>query len=627
MKWWPRHIQNIARVVLDMALAAGSFVLALYLRWADAMWLYAQDYWREGAALCAFIALGFILYTRLYRRLWRYVSLRDLQTIIKITIATLALFYATMFLFMRLEMLPRSVPAIHGMLLLMLLCAPRFLYRALHERRLQLPAVQQVPVLLAGATPEAELFIRESHRSPSFAYRVVGIIADDAALVGQNVHDVQVFGSLSSLPAVLRKLARRGDAPQRLIIADPALPVEAVRELVAQASVHGLALGRMPRLTDLTRSDQAMLEVRPIDVEDLLGRPQATLNWQSMRDVVQGKVVLITGAGGSIGSELVRQIAALAPARLVLLDQSEYLLYMIDREMRECFADVSRATELADIRDAAAIAHVFATWQPQVVFHAAALKHVPLCEQHVQEAILTNITGTRHVVDACAAHGVGVMVQISTDKAVNPTNVMGACKRLGECYAQAHGQQQPRTRFITVRFGNVLGSTGSVVPLFQHQLAQGGPLTVTHPDMTRYFMTIREAVQLVIQAAALGMAQSEQAAPIYVLDMGVPIRIEDLALQMIRLAGLRPGVDIQIVYTGLRPGEKITEELFYDSEPLLATPHPSIHLAQARSADLSVLQAKLDRLHDLARRYDTPALLGALKETLPEYQPSLTQAS
>lgn len=621
MKFQPRLFQNTAFVLLDMALAGGSFLLALYLRWAGAMWVYAANYWHYGALLCAAIALFFILLTRLYRRLWRYVSLKDIYTLMKLTAATLVVFYALMFLSTRLDMLPRSIPVIHALLMMTLLCAPRFLYRALHEKRLQLPATQQVPVLLVGATPEAELFIRESVRSPSFAYRVVGIIASQPQLIGQNVHHVRVYGGVEDVPAIIRKLKRRGDSPQRIIIADPELEGEQIRRVMQLSESEGISLARMPRLTDLTRGDQSRFDIKPIDVEDVLGRPQAMLDQSAMQQVVAGKVVMITGAGGSIGSELVRQVAGFGPSHLLLLDHSEYHLYAIDREVQEQYPHLPREALLADVRDAKAINHLFSVHRPQVVFHAAALKHVPLCELNVEEAILTNIVGTRHVADACVRAGVLVCVQISTDKAVNPSNVMGACKRAGEGYAQALGQHQSATRFITVRFGNVLGSTGSVVPLFQHQLRQGGPLTVTHPDMTRYFMTIREAVQLVIQAAALGLAQTVHIAPIFVLDMGSPIRIEDLALQMIRLAGLRPHLDIQIRYTGLRPGEKLTEELFYDSEPLIETAHPAIHLAQAREVVLATLQEQMAQLEILASNREREALIQLLKLTVPEYQP------
>jgi len=617
----PRILRNSVILALDAAMAAASFVVALYLRWADAMWVHARDYWWQGAVLMAVVMALLLLLTRYYRRLWRYISLKDMVDLTKVALAALVIFYAMMFLTTRLEMLPRSVPVIQALVLLAVLCAPRFAYRALHEHRLQLPKGKQVPVLLIGATADAESFIRESMRSPSFPYRVVGIVATEDAMIGHNIHNVRVFGGIKDIPAILRKLKRRDDPPQRMIIADPYLDGDHIRSILEMSDQEGVALARMPQLSDLTRGDRDKFDIRPIDVEDILGRPQMKLDLESMRAVIAGKTVLITGAGGSIGSELVRQVAAFSPTRVVLFDQGEFNLYAIDRELAEKHPDLPRHAVIGDVRDATGVQHMMSACRPQVVFHAAALKHVPLCETNVEEAILTNVIGTRHVVDACVASGVELMVQISTDKAVNPTNVMGACKRVGEYYCQALGQSSATTRFITVRFGNVLGSTGSVVPLFQQQLKQGGPLTITHPDMTRYFMSIREAVQLVIQAAALGQKQTEQPAPIFVLDMGSPIRIADLAQQMIRLAGLRVGADIEIVYTGLRPGEKLYEELFYDAEALAKTDHASIHLAAARQGELSMIRRTMDAMHQSALSRDSKAALALLQQLIPEYQP------
>lgn len=626
MPWLPKHsyyrsLRNIIAIGHDTLAAAASFLIALYLRWSDDMWVHAHDYVWQGAALCAAVALGFILYTRLYRRLWRYVSLKDILTVGKICAATIIVFYALMFLTMRLELLPRSVPLMHAMVLMFLLSAPRFLTRALHERRLQLPHNQQVPILLVGTTTDAELFIRESLRSPSFPYRVVGLVATDTQHAGHNIHHVRVYGDIGDIPGILRKLRRKDDAPQRIVLADPLLDGAQVRDLLAMAEHESVPVARMPRLSELTRGDRSKFDIKPVAVEDILGRPQATLDWNAMRAIIAGRTVLVTGAGGSIGSELVRQAAGFDPAAIVLVDSGEYNLYAIDRELQELFPSLPRHAILGDVRDAAHINHLFAEHQPGIVFHAAALKHVPLCETNIEEAVLTNVIGTRHVADACIRANVPVMVQISTDKAVHPTNVMGACKRIGESYCQALGQEHAATRFITVRFGNVLGSTGSVVPLFQRQLEQGGPLTVTHKDMTRYFMTIREAVQLVIQAAALGLAQNDQHAPIYVLDMGEPVRIEDLALQMIRLAGLRPHEDIKITFTGLRPGEKMHEELFYDSEPLIETGHASIRLAQARDSDGTAMRTLLDRLRQSAQDRHREDALVLLKQLAPDYRP------
>lgn len=617
-----RTLRNLATVSHDALAAAVSFVVALYMRWAGDMWGHARDYWWQGALLCGLIILSFSLTTRYYRRLWRYVSLKDIVDLTKLATAGLVAFYVLLFLTTRLEMMPRSIPVMQWLVLLALLCGPRFLYRALNEQRLQLPDDKQVPVLLVGATRDAELFIRESTRSPSFSYRVVGVVATDETTLGRNIHHVRVYGGVQDLPAVIRKLRRKEEMPQRVIIADPHLDGAQVREVLELADEEGVPLARMPRLTDLMRGDRDKFDIKPIDVEDILGRPQARLDLDAMKAVVTDKVVLVTGAGGSIGSELVRQVAGFKPRRIVLVDQGEYNLYAIDHELAERYPDVARKAILADIRDDSYLTHVFAQHKPEVVFHAAALKHVPLCEINVEEAVLTNIIGTRHVADLCKMYDVELMVQISTDKAVNPTNVMGACKRLGEYYCQLLGQASAtKTRFITVRFGNVLGSTGSVVPLFQRQLEAGGPLTVTHEDMTRYFMTIREAVQLVIQAAALGQSQDAQPAPIYVLDMGDPIKIADLARQMIRLAGLRPDGDIHIIYTGLRPGEKLYEELFYDEESLLVTNHESIHLAVASEGEVKTIAKKLDQLHKAANKRDRELALKLLGELVPDYRP------
>ncbi|HIJ63133.1 MAG TPA: polysaccharide biosynthesis protein, partial [Rhodospirillaceae bacterium] len=363
-------------------------------------------------------------------------------------------------------------------------------------------------------------------------------------------------------------------------------------------------------------------EVKPIAVEDLLGRPQTVLDRSAMRSLIEGRRVLVTGAGGSIGGELVRQIADCAPAALSLLELSEFALYTIDQEISESHPELPRRPLLADIRDDARIAQVMREERPELVFHAAALKHVPMVEANPLEGVRTNAIGTRVVADAARAHGVRLMVLISTDKAVNPSSVMGASKRAAESYCQALDLDGAAgTRFVTVRFGNVLGSTGSVVPLFQRQLAAGGPITVTHPEMTRYFMTIREAVELVLQTSALGFAHPDlYQGRIFVLDMGEPVKIVGLARQMIRLAGLRPDTDIKIRFTGLRPGEKLFEELFHGAEAPVPTNLEGILLAAARAGDLAAIGGTLDALDQACRGLDLPAALASLARLVPEYQ-------
>jgi FlaA1/EpsC-like NDP-sugar epimerase len=375
------------------------------------------------------------------------------------------------------------------------------------------------------------------------------------------------------------------------------------------ADRHGVPLRRAPTPTRLDPAGSEAVrrvELRPVSIEDLLDRPQVPLDREGMARLVQGRRVLVTGAGGTIGGELARQVAALGPASLTLLDHGEFLLYEIDLELREKHPDVPRRAVLADVRDEARIRRLFEDIKPELVFHAAALKHVPMVENDPLEGVLTNAFGTRVVAEAARGIGTAAMVFISTDKAVNPTSVMGASKRLAEMYCQAldrearHGRTGMRC--ITVRFGNVLGSTGSVVPLFRRQLERGGPLTVTHPDMRRYFMTVREAVGLVLQASVVGTTDAKDQPPelaeggIFVLDMGQPVKIVDLARRMIRLAGLRPDEDVEIRFTGLRPGERLYEELFHGQEPPRPTAFPGLLVATPRTADSALVGRAIDEM-------------------------------
>jgi len=395
-----------------------------------------------------------------------------------------------------------------------------------------------------------------------------------------------------------------------------------VRKLFDLAEAHGCTLWRLPRTTQLQTGLDEKIETQPIAVEDLLGRPQTKLNRQAMAELITGQKVLVTGAGGSIGSELVRQIAGFSPVSMTLLDSSEFNLYQIDQELAQTHPDLPRFGVLGNVRDRARIDQLFASHSPTLVFHAAALKHVPLVEQNPLEGILTNVMGSRNVADACIVHQVKTMVLISTDKAVNPPNIMGATKRLAESYCQAldiEAQETNQTRFVTVRFGNVLGSTGSVVPLFQKQLAAGGPITVTHPEVTRYFMTTREAVELVLQASAMGRSEPGTVGRIYVLEMGKPVRILELAEQMVRLAGMQPNKDIEIRITGLRAGEKLHEELLHEAEELLQTSHHGLLLAEPRTNNISTLRIELDSLDHAASGRRRDDALKILKALVPEY--------
>jgi len=483
---------------------------------------------------------------------------------------------------------------------------------------------------LIGAGDGAELFLRALARERTPRLRVGGLLAARDAQLGRRVLGQPVIGTIAQADALLAEAEADGALPAHLVLTEAFQAVE-MDPLLDAVQRRGVRLSRMSSPVELqaaTRPDPQAAPVRatlaPVAIEDLLERPPVALDRDAMARLVQGARVLVTGAGGTIGGELARQIASLGPESLTLVDHSEFLLWQIDLELSERAPSLSRRAVLADIRNRDRIASVLAETRPQLVFHAAALKHVPMVEANPLEGLLTNAVGTRNVADAARAAGARAMVLISTDKAVNPASVMGASKRLAEMYCQALdlvAQGSGGTRFITVRFGNVLGSTGSVVPLFRRQLERGGPLTVTHPDMRRYFLTVSEAVSLVLQATVLGLRgdEAEGRGGIFVLDMGEPVRILDLARRLIRLAGLRPEVDVGIVFTGLRPGEKLDEELFHGDEALLPTAHPGILSAALRSAEVGAVGRALSGIEAAATAGQARGALAQLALLVPEF--------
>jgi FlaA1/EpsC-like NDP-sugar epimerase len=627
--------------VHDLVMAALSFVFSLYLRVGGEFTAYGTDFLLIGTASFAAIAGIVYLWMDLYRGIWRYASLNDLLAIARAVTLIILIFLPVMFLTTRLQDMPRSMVLINWFVLITLLGAPRILYRMLKDGRFELSydrnQDQRIKVLLIGAGDAAEMFIQAMTRRTHSDYQPVAILDEAERRVGRHIRGIPVMGSTEDLTAVVERLRARGMPPQRLIFTKPDMAPERLRRLVDHAGQLGLTVARLPRLTEFRSAAGDEVEVKPVAIEDLLGRAQNVPNRGAMKALIAGRRVLVTGAGGSIGGELVRQLAEIGPSRMVLVDNSEFNLYSIEMEVRERLPDLPVRAVIGDVRDRDRIAALIGEERPELVFHAAALKHVPMVEANPLEGVLTNVIGTRNVAEACRVHGVAAMVLISTDKAVNPTNVMGATKRFAESYCQAldlaGAVQGGRTRFVTVRFGNVLGSTGSVVPLFQRQLAAGGPLTVTHPDIKRYFMTVREAVELVLQASALGVggidgAGAGESGKIFVLDMGEPIRIVDLARQMIRLAGRRPDKDVQIVFTGLRPGEKLNEELFHAGEALQPTVLKGILLAAPRTADYAFLARGIDELQAAvaAARIDT--VLSLIARSVPEYtaDPALLQA-
>jgi FlaA1/EpsC-like NDP-sugar epimerase len=612
----------------DIFMATVSFLAALYLRIGDGIFDYPTEILIQGAGVFVVIAAGVFWHMDLYRGVWRYASLNDLLAITRSTTLIILIFLLVMFTWTRLEDLPRSLPIINWGVLMALLGGPRFFYRLVKDRRFEFVMEdgnhRRIPVLLVGAGDEAEQFIRALERQSDGNYRAVGIVAERAARVGLNIHDVQVLGTTEDLADIVESLEQLGQRPERLILTYDTMNGAKVRSLLDQADALGMTLARLPKLTDFKSgvADETALEVKPVAVEDLLGRPQAALDRDAMDRLIRGRRVLLTGAGGSIGSELARQVSAFAPAELVLVDNSEFNLYSIDMDLSRHSPETPRRAVLADVRDRTRLDEVFADVSPELVFHAAALKHVPMVEANVVEGARTNIRGTANVAECCVSSGVDAMVLISTDKAVNPTSIMGATKRVAESYCQALDLKRgggEGTRFVTVRFGNVLGSTGSVVPLFETQLRAGGPLTVTHPDMTRYFMTVREAVELVLQASAFGTTTFKEDGKIFVLDMGEPVLILELAKQMIRLAGLKPDDDIKIEFTGLRPGEKLFEEMFHGKEAPVPTACPGVLLAAPRAAGYDQLAETLQEIENASASGDVEEARAAIISAVPEF--------
>lgn len=508
------------------------------------------------------------LFFGLYRGMWRFASLYDVKRIIS-AISIGALSVAAVF-FMTQVVVPRTVLIVAPVLLAAVMCGSRLGFRAWKERALRsLVPTQREPVFVIGADDTAVSLIKALSRSSQ--WHVVGVFDDDTAKLGRQLHGVNILGHTDHLPLWAQKVAAR-----YAILAMPAASHRVRRQLVQKCNEAKLKVLTVPSFEDLMSGRVTVSQIRHVELDDLLGRDPVVLDTAGLTNWLQNRVVMVTGAGGSIGSELCRQIARYGPSQLVLFELNEYALYTIEQEFRRMDPAIKIVCAIGDVKSPARVKQILEAYRPSVIFHAAAYKHVPLMEnENAWEAILNNVTGTKVIAEAALVHDVEKFVLISTDKAVNPRNVMGASKRLAEMTCQAL-QRPDKTCFVIVRFGNVLGSTGSVVPKFREQLSQGGPITVTHPDITRYFMSIPEAVQLVMQAGLMG-----KGGEIYVLDMGEPVRIADLARDMIRLSGLNER-EIRIVYTGLRPGEKLYEEPLAADENSLPTPHPKLRVAKAR---------------------------------------------
>ena len=611
----PRFCRRHAICAAALAPAfAGIHFLAYWLRFdgqMDRLIWYSLSITLVWAVLIKLIVFGWF---RVYQAWTRYVTFHDLMTLIKATTVSSLLLLLADYLFHPSITTARSVFLMDWGFTIVVVGGLRSVARFLEESRTSmLLSAGKTPVFIVGANDSGEALLRSIRRSRKSAYSVVGFVAENEKSLRTSIGGVPVLGMLDETC----ELAKRYSVPEVLITAGE-LSGQQVRRLVDEGRESGVRVKVLPSYDQLL---QGTVDLRPreVSIEDLLRRDPVVLDMHGLHRWIDDRVLLVTGSAGSIGSEICRQLLQFSPARLVLVDRSETGQFFLERELRSLAPDAQIDACLADINDERRMRRIFDHYQPHIVFHAAAYKHVPLMEANPGEAVKNITLASCRLADLADQHDVASFVMISTDKAVNPTSVMGTCKRVAELYVQALAQSSA-CRFVTVRFGNVLDSAGSVVPIFREQIARGGPVTVTHPEMKRYFMTIPEASQLVIQAGAMG-----QGGEIFVLDMGEPVKIVDLAQDMIRLSGLTPGRDIEIRFVGTRPGEKLFEELHCDGERHLATAHPKIKVAQCEATDLRAICADLDVLQRTTEGAPEQ-ILDLLHRIVPEYTPAASVA-
>jgi len=614
-------VRNRIFLFTDIFLIAAAAVSAFVIRFDTFLvWPYlVQGWFLIPLTITTRLALFYLF--GLYRRMWCYASVNELLSTALAVLAGSAivtiLIFGVGFPLGIVEDFPRSVLAIEGMLSFLFTGGTRFSLRILRragssEKGTALQRRSEIPkrVLIVGAGDAGAMIVREMRANPGLGLLPMGFVDDDVAKLGMRIHGVPVLGTRSDIS----DLAIRYGI-EEVIIAMPTAPGKVIREFSALCEKAGVRYKTIPGIYELLDGSVSVSHIRDVQLEDLLRREPIAIDLEEVGRFLADARVLVTGAGGSIGSELCRQTARYNPERLILLDHGENSIFHIHRELAALFPNLDIVPLICDIRDKDKIQQIMGRYTPTVIFHSAAHKHVPLMELHADEAVTNNIIGTQNLIEASERYGVKRFVLISTDKAVNPKSVMGASKRVAEMLIQGMAKRNGRA-FVAVRFGNVLGSSGSVIPLFKDQIAAGGPVTVTHPEVKRYFMTIPEAVQLVIQAAAMG-----KGGEIFVLDMGEPLKIVDLAKDLIKLSGLEPGRDIDIVYTGLRPGEKLSEELFREGEHIKITKHEHILIAEADDFDEEKLHESILELKRLAKEMDGKKIKQKLGEIVPEYQP------
>lgn len=600
--------------LLDIFFIAAAFSLAFLLRFDFTLPPVETAFFFKHLLLVLTIKPVVFLFSKLYRSIWRYASLQDAVEIIKtVTIASTAVFAVILFS-RQYEHFSRSVFLMDWILLVTAISASRLIWRTYRETFL-IPRMERnrdttSRTLIVGAGQAGSMLLKEIRGMAGSPYQPVGFVDDDPGKQGRSLNGVPVLGATAELSSLI--LQHR---VAKVIIAIPSAPRTVIRELVRSCETAHVKFKTLPGLGQILQGKVSVSQIKDVEIEDLLGRDPVALDELAIASYLSDKRVLVSGAGGSIGSEICRQIAGYHPQKLIILDNGETPLYEIERELTARFPDLQIIPVIANVRNKKRIEALFERFQPEVVFHAAAYKHVPMMEYNPLEAVANNVGGTRVLADAADHFGVQNFVMVSTDKAVNPTNVMGATKRAAEIYVQALSARS-RTKFTTVRFGNVLGSNGSVIPLFKEQIAKGGPVTVTDPAVIRYFMTIPEASQLVLQAGCLG-----NSGEIFVLDMGEPVKIVELAEELIRLSGLIPHEDINIVFTGLRPGEKLFEELLIDGEGIQPTMHEKIRVLAAIYQDHAALFARLAELDSAVTAADIQGVMAQLCALVPEFTP------
>lgn len=595
---------------LDTAFIAAAFLLAFLLRFDLTLRASYHELIKDGLLVVLFVKPLVFIFSGMYRSIWKYASLQDGIEIFKVVTLSSLVASVALLLLDDTRTLPRSIYVLDWVLLFAMVSASRLLWRIYRERYLIPRHCSGSRTLIVGAGDAGNLLLKEIRKQPNSPYNVIGFLDDDENKQNMRLAGVPVLGNLSRLRGLIRK-----HRIEEVIIAIPSASAVVVKKVVSSCQESHIHFKTLPSIPDIIGGKVSVSQIKKVEIEDILGREPVTLELEKIRGYLTGKRVLVTGAAGSIGSEICRQVAALVPGKLLLFESAETPLYHLEKELVSLYPDLRLLPVIGDVRDQARVDMIFDEFQPEVVFHAAAYKHVPMMEYNPVEAVTNNIGGTRTVANAAHRFGVQNFVMISTDKAVNPTNIMGASKRVAEIYVQGLAHRS-RTNFTTVRFGNVLGSNGSVIPLFKEQIKAGGPVTVTDPKVIRYFMTIPEACQLVLQAGCIG-----NGGEIFVLDMGEPVRILDLAEQVIRLSGFVPYEEIDIVFTGLRPGEKLFEELLIDGEGVKSTRHEKIKVLSAVVSDLDTIEKSLELLFAMARDADVVGVMKQLRTIVPEFTP------